>query len=44
MESGYSVFEDKVEDGSIEALVAAGSRVVERLSQTIAEAIARLAK
>lgn len=44
MESGYSVFEDKVEDGSIEALVAAGSRVVKRLRRAVAEAIARRAK
>jgi uncharacterized lipoprotein YmbA len=44
MESGYSVLEDKVEDGSVEALVAAGSRVVERLSRAVAETIARLAK
>lgn len=44
MESGCSVFEDKVEDGSVEALVAAGSRAVERLSKAAAEAIARLAK
>jgi uncharacterized lipoprotein YmbA len=44
MDSGYSVIEDKVEDGSIEALVAAGSRAAERLSQAIAKAIARLAR
>jgi hypothetical protein len=44
MKSGFSVIEDKVEDGSIEALVAAGSRVVERLSRAVAEAIAVLAK
>lgn len=44
MESGYSVFEEKAEDESVEALVAAESRAVERLSRAVAEAIARLAK
>lgn len=44
LDSGYSVFEDKVEDGSVEAFVAAGSRVLERLSRAMAVAIARLAQ
>ena len=44
MDSGYSAFEDKAEDGSVDALVAAESRTVERLSRAVAEAIARLAK
>jgi uncharacterized lipoprotein YmbA len=44
IESGYSAFEDKVEDGSVEALVAAESRAAERFSREIAAAIVRLAK
>jgi uncharacterized lipoprotein YmbA len=44
MESGYSVLEEKAEDESVEALVAAESRAVERLSRAVAEAIARLAE
>lgn len=44
MESGYNVLEETVEDGSVEALVAAESRAAERLSRKIAEAVARLAK
>jgi uncharacterized protein len=44
LDSGYSVFGEKAEDTSIEALVSAESRAAESFSREVAEAIARLAK
>ncbi len=43
MDSGYSVFAEKAEDKSIEALVSAESRAAESFSREVAGAIARLA-
>jgi uncharacterized lipoprotein YmbA len=40
----YSIYEEKVERPTIDALVTAESRAVERLSREIAAAVARLAK
>jgi uncharacterized lipoprotein YmbA len=44
LDSGYSVFREKAEDTSIEALVSAESRAAESFSREVAETIARLAK
>ena len=44
LDSGYSVFREKAEDTSIEALVSAESRAAESFSREVAGAIARLAK
>jgi uncharacterized protein len=44
LDSGYSVFGEKAEDPSIDALVSAESRAAERFSREVAAAIAGLAK
>ena len=44
LDSGYSVFGEKTEDKSIDALVKAESRTAESLSREVAVAIIRLAK
>jgi uncharacterized lipoprotein YmbA len=44
LEYAYSAYEEKTEGSTIDALVTAESRAVERLSREIAAAIARLAK
>jgi len=44
LDSGYSVFREKAEDKTIDALVTAESRAAESFSREIAAAIVRLAK
>jgi uncharacterized protein len=44
LDSGYSVFREKAEDPSIDALVSAESRAAESFSREVAVAIVRLAK
>ena len=44
LDSGYSVFGEKAEDKSIDALVTALSRAIESFSREVAVAIVRLAK